>query len=299
MFLPLDNITINELKSDFLSAKEIKVSILRLDKIHPIVSGNKLFKLHYFVKECLLTNHKSLLTFGGGYSNHLAATAFLCKENNIKCIGVIRGEAPKVYSHTLKYCQAMGMQLIFISREAYKNMDLEENRHALKKEFGDCTIVPEGGFAKDGAIGASLIMDLLKNEKPNYVCTCVGTATTLAGLLQNNAQHANIIAIPAIKNMTDIEERVLAITQKKYEITIFGDYHFGGYAKLNEELIYFMNQFYSDYQIPTDFVYTAKMMYGIFDKIKKGFFNKGDNIICIHTGGLQGNLSLKKATLIF
>ncbi len=299
MFLPLDKITLDELKSDYLSTKEIKVSILRLDKIHPTVSGNKLFKLHYFVKKCLLTTHKKILTFGGAYSNHLSAAAFICKENKINCIGVIRGEAPKVYSHTLQYCQEMGMQLIFISRDAYKKMNEAENRLALKKEFGDCTIVPEGGFAEDGAIGASLIMDLLKNVKPSHICTCVGTATTLAGLLQNNAQHTNIIAIPAIKNMTDIEERVFSITKKKYGFTIFGDYHFGGYAKQNEELFQFMNKFYVEYQIPTDFVYTAKMMFGIFDKIKKGFFKKGDNIICIHTGGLQGNLSLQKATLIF
>jgi 1-aminocyclopropane-1-carboxylate deaminase len=299
MFLPLDNITIDELKSDFLSDKEINVSVLRLDKIHPIVSGNKLFKLHYFVKECLLTSHKTILTFGGAYSNHLAATAFLCKENNIKCIGIVRGEAPKTFSHTLNYCIEMGMQLQFISRDDYKNMNADEERQTLKNNFGDCTIVPEGGFAIDGANGATHIMEIIKKDSFTHVCTCVGTATTLAGLLQNNTANAEIIAIPAIKNMTDIEERVFSIIQKKYDFTTFSDYHFGGYAKYNSELVSFMNNFYTEFNIPTDFVYTAKMMYGIFHKIKHHHFAKGANIVCIHTGGLQGNLSLPKDVLIF
>jgi 1-aminocyclopropane-1-carboxylate deaminase len=299
MFLPLDNITLDKLEIPFLKAKGIKISILRLDKIHPTVSGNKLFKLHYFVTKCLLTSHKTILTFGGAYSNHLVATAFLCKENNIKCIGIIRGEKPNTLSHTLLYCIELGMQLFFISRDEYKNMNEVEQRNTLKNRFGDCTIVPEGGYDVEGAKGAAMIMDLLKNENPTHICTCVGTATTLAGLLQNNITNAEIIAVPAIKNMIDIEERIFAITKKKYNFTILGDYHFGGYAKHNKTLIDFMNSFYAENQIPTDFVYTAKMMFGILEKVKDGYFKKGANIVCLHTGGLQGNLSLPTGTLNF
>ncbi len=301
MFLPTDTISFDKLKSDFLSQKGISVTVLRLDKIHNEVSGNKLFKLHYFVEACLQTTHKTILTFGGAFSNHLVATAFLCKEEGLKCIGIVRGEEPKELSHTLKQCKELGMHLHFISRADYKNIDDTKTIKDLQAMFGECIVVPEGGYDKVGADGASLIMNLLKNEKYTHVCTCVGTATTLAGLLMNNESNAAIIAVPAIKNMTDIDERVQQITGSSFKnnLLIFSDYHFGGYAKYNTELITFMNTFYTQYKIPTDFVYTAKMMFAIFDKIKEEYFARGSNIVCLHTGGLQGNASLPEGIFIF
>jgi 1-aminocyclopropane-1-carboxylate deaminase len=297
MFLPTDNISFDKLESNFLSKTGVSVTLLRLDKIHDEVSGNKLFKLHYFIEDCLQTSHKTMLTFGGAFSNHLIATAFLCKEKGIKCIGVVRGEKPTTLSHTLLRCKTLGMQLHFISRNDYRNIG---NKDSLINTFGNCTIVPEGGYGLDGARGSALIMDIIKKENASHICTCVGTATTLAGLLLNNS-NANIIAVPVIKNMVDINDRLLQLTGSRYgdNLTIFGDYHFGGYAKYNTELIDFMNTFYTKYAIPTDFVYTAKMMFVIFDKIKEGYFSKGSSIICLHTGGLQGNASLPNGTLIF
>ncbi len=301
MFLSTDTISFDKLESDFLSKNGVSVTVLRLDKIHNEVSGNKLFKLHYFVEACLQTEHKTMLTFGGAYSNHLVATAFLCKAKGIKCIGVVRGEEPKELSHTLQRCKELGMQLQFISRVAYKNIEDEETTKKLQTVFGECTIVPEGGYSNAGAKGASLIMDIVKNETYSQICTCVGTATTLAGLLMNNENNVEIIAVPVIKNMTDIDERVQELTGNTYNrnLSIFSDYHFSGYAKYNTELIAFMNTFYTEYAIPTDFVYTAKMMYAIFDKINNGYFAKGSNIVCLHTGGLQGNASLPTGTLVF
>jgi 1-aminocyclopropane-1-carboxylate deaminase len=301
LFLPINTISFDKLESDFLSEKGIYVTVVRLDKIHKEVSGNKLFKLHYFVEKCLQTSHKTMLTFGGAFSNHLIATAFLCNKEGIKCIGITRGEEPKELSHTLQRCKELGMYVHFISRTKYKNINDEEIIKNLQNTFGECTIVPEGGFSNEGAKGASLIMNIFKTEKYSHVCTCVGTATTLAGLLMNNKSNAQIIAVPIIKNMIDIEERLEQLTSHSYEnnLSIFSDYHFGGYAKYKNELIHFMNQFYKDYTIPTDFVYTAKMMYGIFDQIKNGYFAKGSNIVCLHTGGLQGNASLPTGSLIF
>jgi 1-aminocyclopropane-1-carboxylate deaminase len=301
MFLPTGNISFEKLESDLLSEKVVSVTLLRLDKIHKEVSGNKLFKLHYFIEACLQTTHKTILTFGGAFSNHLVATAFLCKEKGIKSIGVVRGEEPKTFSHTLLRCKELGMELKFVTRSAYKEIDNYEFIEELKQEYGLSTIVPEGGYAVEGMKGAALIMNLLDNKEYSHICTCVGTATTLSGLLKNNKTDAKIIAVPAIKNMTDILARVLQLTGLTHEenLTIFGDYHFGGYAKYNTELITFMNTFYTEYTIPTDFVYTAKMMFAIFDKIKEGYFPKGSKIICLHTGGLQGNASLPKGTLIF
>ena len=297
----LQHLSFDEITNEDCIAQNIRLTVARLDKIHEEVSGNKLFKLNYFVENCLKSTHKTLLTFGGAFSNHLAATAFLCKEEGIKCIGIVRGEEPLNYSHTLIRCKELGMFLKFIPRKSYG--DIQSNKEMiseLQHVFGDFTLVPEGGFDRIGAQGASLIIELLKDRRFSHICTCVGTATTLAGLLLKKNIDQEVIAIPVIKNMIDIKDKLhfLGVPKQNYPV-VFGDYHFGGYAKHTQELISFMNTFYSETSIPTDFVYTAKMMYAIKDKIKNGYFKSGSNIVCLHTGGLQGNKSLPHGTLIF
>ena len=301
MHLPFAEIEFDEIHSTFIEEAGVSLSMMRLDKIHESVSGNKLFKLHFYIENCLKTNNKTLLTFGGAYSNHLAATAFLCKIKNIKCIGIVRGLEPKILSHTLEFCKANGMILEFIDNETYKNASDKTFEKSLETKYGEFTLVPEGGYGMEGAKGASIIMDLLKNKNATHVCTSVGTATTLAGLLMNCDFVEKIIAIPAIKNMHDIEERLneLGVNFKREKLEIFPEYHFGGYAKHTPELINFMNIFFIENNIPLDFIYTAKMMFGIYSKIKTGYFARGSNIICLHTGGLQGNLSFAKDTLFF
>lgn len=299
MLLPLNNITLDTLHGKLYTKNNITVTIARLDKIHSDVSGNKLFKLHYFIEACLQATHKTLLTFGGAYSNHLVATAYLCNKNNIKSIGIVRGENPAQLSHTLLRCIELGMQLKFISRENYKENSATLANNLLN-EFGDFTMVPEGGYDHDGARGASLIMDAVNNDIYTHICTCVGTATTLAGLLLKKKLYQQIIAIPVIKNMTDIYERLNFLkVEERNKPVVFDEYHFGGYAKYTQELISFMNYFYKEEHIPTDFVYTAKMIYAVADKLKHNYFPDGSNILCLHTGGLQGNKSLKEKSLIF
>jgi 1-aminocyclopropane-1-carboxylate deaminase len=298
MYLPTNNITFDKITADYLTEKEIELSVMRLDKIHETVSGNKLFKLQFYVEKCLKTDHKTIVTFGGAYSNHLAACAFLCKQYGIKCIGIVRGNAYTNLTHTLTACKANDMQLHFVDAETYKSENVEKY---IFKNFGECLIIPEGGFGYDGAKGAAMIMELLKEKNSTYVCTSVGTATTLAGLLMQTNNVEKIIAVPAIKNMLDIENRIteIGVAYNKEKLAILPNYHFGGYAKHTPELLSFMNNIYSTHNIPTDFVYTAKLFYGIMDNIKKDYFKKGSRIICLHTGGLQGNLSLPKDTLIF
>lgn len=301
MYLSVTDFCTEKLESNFLREKDVSVSVARLDKIHPEVSGNKLFKLHYFIEECLQTDHKTILTFGGAYSNHLAATAYLCRLYNLKCIGIVRGEAAAILSHTLLKCKADGMELHFISREEYKNISNGETQKSPVNIYGNCTVVAEGGYSPVGAAGASLIMDVIANEENLIVCTPVGTGTTLAGLMQRKAAGQKIIGVPVIKQLMDIYERLQYLSQgSNLEMPeIFDDYHFGGYAKYNEELISFMNDFYANHGIPTDFVYTGKMMFAIMDKIRQGYFRKGSHIMCLHTGGLQGNQSLPAGKLIF
>ena len=297
----IKNIRFDELENPVFEKKNIKLQLARLDKIHPVISGNKLFKLHYFIDEAMQSNHKTMVSFGGAYSNHLVAIAFAGKESGLKSIGIVRGEEPKNLSHTLQQCLQYGMQLQFITRNEYKNTGQPDFINNLKLKYGDFTLVPEGGYHPLGAAGASLIIDLLKDKNATHICTATGTATTLAGLLLKAQQSQQVITVPVIKNMNDIEERLFYLINKKKHnnLQIFDGYHFGGYAKKTEELINFMNVFYTNYGVPTDFVYTAKMMYAILDKINNNFFPAGSSIVCLHTGGLQGNQSLPPGTLLF
>jgi 1-aminocyclopropane-1-carboxylate deaminase len=301
MLFNILNAPVEVLQDELFQQKKVSVSVLRLDKIHPIVSGNKLFKLHYFLQDAAASCHKTIITFGGAYSNHLIATAYACNISGLKSIGIVRGEKTPALSSTLQQCQGYGMQLKFISREEYADKEEQHFINELKNEFGEYIIIPEGGYHPLGAKGAALIGDTIKANNYTHICTCTGTATTLAGLLINsNGQQ--IISVPALKGMIDIENRINYLCGsnfKKDNLQIFNDYHFGGYAKKTTELISFINYLWQQHQLPTDFVYTAKLFFAIYDKIKNNYFEEKSDILCLHTGGLQGNKSLPANTLLF
>jgi|SRR6185437_135244 len=288
-----------ELHDEIFEENGVNVSMLRLDKIHPVISGNKLFKLIYFLKEAIECVNKPIITFGGAYSNHLAATAFACKQLNIKAVGIARGEKPKAISHTLQFCLQNGMHLEFISRSLYKNKDAEFLQN-LKNKYEEHILIPEGGFSVLGKNGASFINNYFVDKNFTHVCLPVGTATTFAGIVDTNNNKTKIIGLGVLKNFDDIAERFTNLKVPRSKKCFFiGDYHFGGYAKETPELISFMNRFYSKHSIQLDFVYTAKMMFGTYDLISKKYFEPGSNILCIHTGGLQGNGSLAEGKIIY
>ena len=295
MLFDIRNITFDELNSPLLQQKNVQLSVARLDKIHPVVSGNKLFKLHYFLEECASGDYTSIRTFGGAYSNHLVATAFACKKLQVPCTGIVRGEKPANLSPTLLQCMEYNMQLEFVSREEYGNISNEQLTD------GNILNIPEGGFHPLGAKGASLIMDHIKAKQPTHVCLTVGTATTLAGILQKAGNDQQVIAIPVLKGMDDITKRLYTLNGKAdYEqLQIWSDYHFGGYAKKTAALLDCMNELYREYHLPTDFVYTAKMMYAVLEAVQQDHFPPGSHIMCLHTGGLQGNRSLPAGSIIF
>ncbi len=302
MLLKTSNISIDKIESALITEKQVYVSVLRLDKIHPVISGNKLFKLHYFLENALNSAHKTILTFGGAYSNHLVATAYACKLYSLKSIGIVRGERPLKLSHTLQHCIDYGMELQFIPRELFNYRNDPGVIRSITNIWGECEIVPDGGYQPLGAKGASLIMDHIKDTGATHICADIGTATTIAGLLMRTTADQKIFGISVLKGMTDIEDRIKYLTENKADLNqleLFHDYHFGGYAKKTPELITFINNFYRDHTIPMDFVYTGKLMYGVYDLIKKDKFPANSNITCIHSGGLQGNLSLPPGTLIF
>ena len=302
MLFDISKADTEDLHDELFIQKQVTVSVLRLDKIHPLVSGNKLFKLHYFLEETLDSKHKTILTFGGAYSNHLAATAYACKVFQLKSIGIVRGEKAEQVSPTLQQCLQDGMQLKFISRQQYAKKENAIFVNELKVEFGECIIVPEGGYHPLGAQGAALIMDLIKNNNYTHICTASGTATTVAGLLIAAKPGQQVVSFPVLKGITDNKTRIIELTgiSNEYKnLLIFNNYHFGGYAKKTEQLISFMNHCWLEYRLPLDFVYTAKMFFGIIDCIKNDRFEKGSKILCLHTGGLQGNKSLPLSSLLF
>ncbi|GAB3423198.1 1-aminocyclopropane-1-carboxylate deaminase/D-cysteine desulfhydrase [Niabella aquatica] len=277
----------------FLGNGTVSVSVLRLDKIHPVISGNKWFKLRFHLQKAKENNFKTIITFGGAFSNHIAATAAACNSYGFNSIGIIRGEAPKAYSHTLKAAAAAGMQLIFISREAYKNKIIPE---AVNKQ--EHYIIPEGGYSQAGADGAATIP--YNRSLFNTVCCAVGTGTMIAGLLNSKSPGTEVLGFSVLKNNTGIEAEIRKILANPNEkVSINHLFHFGGYAKYKPELITFMNTLYAQTGIPTDFVYTGKLFYGVQHLIKENYFSKGSHILIIHSGGLQGNYSLRKGTLIF
>lgn len=287
------------LKDPILVEKNIELSMLRLDEIHDVISGNKFYKLIYFLEEAAMSSHKTVITFGGAYSNHLAATAYACEEAGINCIGIVRGEKPLLLSPTLLFCKNLGMRLEFISRTQFKSIADESFIAELEKQYGNHILIPEGGFSEKGARGASLITQYFK-ETYSHVCLAVGTATTFAGILSGVGNKSKLIGIDILKNRNDIEERLQFLKAGAYaNYEIVNDYHFGGYAKNTTELLQFMNDFYQKHTIPLDFVYTGKMMFGVYDLLSKNYFPKGSKILCLHTGGLQGNQSLPIGTLIY
>jgi 1-aminocyclopropane-1-carboxylate deaminase/D-cysteine desulfhydrase-like pyridoxal-dependent ACC family enzyme len=288
------------IKDDVAKEKNIEIFMLRLDEIHPVISGNKIFKLYYFLEEVKKTSHKTIITFGGAYSNHLAATAFACKKMGLKSIGLVRGEKPGTLSPTLLFCLEQEMQLEFINRTSFKKIKEPSFLFSLREKYGEHILIPEGGFSIMGAEGAALITQFFKDQSFTHVCVAVGTATTFAGIINGSENTTEVIGFSALKNLNDIKERLSELNvnaDKKF--SFINDYHFGGYAKRTSDLISFINDFYTQHAIPLDFVYTVKMMYGVFDLIKKNYFPSNSKILCIHTGGLQGNKSLPEGTLKF
>ncbi len=256
--------------------------------IHPHISGNKYRKLKYNLIAARHHKKETLLTFGGAFSNHIAAVASAGKEFGFSTIGVIRGEElmhQVEVNPTLKFAKQCGMVFKFISREDYKNKTAEVFTQNLKNEFGDFYLIPEGGTNLLAIKGCEEILVDDDNEF-DYICCSVGTGGTISGLISSSLPNQKIIGFPALKG--DFLQEEISKFATKSNWKLMTDYHFGGYAKINTELISFINQFKDEYNIPLDPVYTGKMMFGIFDLIKKGFFPKSSKILAIHTGGLQG-----------
>ena len=282
-------------------AFEVELFLRREDAIHPFISGNKYRKLKYNILEAKRQKQKALLTFGGAYSNHIAAVAAVGKEFGFKTIGIIRGEelASKISNNpTLSFATECGMQFKFVSRDTYRVKTSIQFLHDLKTEFGNFYLIPEGGTNDLAVKGCEEIL-IEKDHIFDFVCCSVGTGGTISGLINASLPHQNILGFPALKG--NFLQKDISKFAMKTNWELITDYHFGGYAKINSGLVEFINKFKLEYNIPLDPVYNGKMMFGIFDLIEKNYFPKGSKIVAIHTGGLQGidgmNIRLKQKNL--
>ncbi|WKX77379.1 1-aminocyclopropane-1-carboxylate deaminase/D-cysteine desulfhydrase [Zobellia laminariae] len=271
-----------------MTRKKVSLVLKREDRIHPLISGNKYRKLKYNLKEAKTQGFDTLLTFGGAFSNHIAATAYAGKIHGLKTIGIIRGEelAQKWQENsTLKLAESHGMQFKFVSREAYREKDTPQFINDLKEEFGAFYLLPEGGTNPLAIKGCEEILTT-SDANFNVVCCAVGTGGTIAGISNGAFSSQKVLGFPALKGDFLQEDICKFALRENWKLVT--DYHFGGYAKVTEELVSFINDFKLNTQIPLDPIYTGKMIYGILDLIQKGYFPPKTKILAIHSGGLQG-----------
>jgi 1-aminocyclopropane-1-carboxylate deaminase len=276
-----------------LEEKKVELFIKREDLIHPYVSGNKFRKLKYNLQEAKKLKKKALFTYGGAFSNHIVATAVAGKIAGFKTFGIIRGdelgkklEQTLEENATLREAHKNGMKFQFVSREQYRQKLSFGFVEKMKNKWGDFYVIPEGGTNCLAVDGCEEILNKEDSEF-NYICSAVGTGGTISGLINASKKNQKIIGFPALKG-NFLSEEIKKYVGRKKNWSLQKAYHFGGYAKYDEELITFINNFTAETGILLDPIYTGKMLFGILDLVKKDMFSEGTKILAIHTGGIQG-----------
>lgn len=275
---------------------KIQMDVLRTDLLHPVVSGNKWFKLRYYIEEARLLQKKTIASFGGPYSNHLVATAFAASAAGMKSIGYVRGETPHVSNPSLTEARNYGMQLYFLGRTEFA----VQKRTTTHSE--DSYFIPEGGYGSKGAAGAATMLQTIDSRAYTHILCACGTGTMLAGLIKAADAGQQVTGISVLKNNTSITDEVNALLkedEKKKKFQILHGYHFGGYARHPATLLACIRTLWEKEQLPTDIVYTAKLLYAAFDLEQQAYFPEGSRVLLIHSGGLQGNRSLPPNSLPF
>lgn len=266
----------------------ISLYIKREDLLHPLISGNKYRKLKYNLAQAKEEKKETLLTFGGAFSNHILAVAAAGSEYGFKTIGVIRGEElqSKISDNpTLQKAQELSMSFEFVSRENYREKNNPKFIRELIEKIGDFYLIPEGGTNDFAIKGCEEI--LAQNDEPfDYICCSVGTGGTISGLINCSKPGQQVLGFPALKGEFLREDICRFATKPNWDL--IPGYHFGGYGRVSEELIRFINGFYQTHKIILDPIYTGKMVFGVIDLIRKGYFAENSKILMIHTGGLQG-----------
>lgn len=268
-----------------------EITILRLDKVHPIVSGNKKYKLQGYLDAIVASKLEGFVTFGGAYSNHLHAAAYTAHAMGYKAAAYIRGEVPlSQWSSTLHECHRLGMELHFLTRAQYAQKTNEAFLKQIEAKYPKRIIIPEGGSGVLGAKGVAALQEFIA-PRFTHILLAIGSGTTLEGLSSILAPQQQIIGFAPMKNGKYLEH---TINTKQANWQVIDKYHLGGFGKYHPELIHFMNDIYKEFQLPLDIVYTSKLFWGLSEMLQEGYFAPSDNIFVIHTGGLQGNTDIEK-----
>ncbi len=279
---------IQEIKLNIDNPNQVRLYIKREDLIHNIVSGNKWRKLKYNFEYIKKRNIKTILSFGGAYSNHLHALSWLAKKNEIKSIGLVRGEEASKRNPTLSFCFENNMSLYFLDRTTYRESKYDNKIiNYLKEKDKNIYIIPEGGFNEFGVKGCKEIMNEVHKHFDVISCS-IGSGCTAIGLI--NSLHSNqyFLGFCSFKNPFFFNKQIQNHVNSISNWSINFDYNFGGFGKINLKLINFMKYFEKAYQIKLDPIYTSKLFFGLFDMISKKKFPKESRILVLHTGGLQG-----------
>ena len=285
MYLSLEA-PLQEIVDSVLEDKALRVFVKREDLIHDKISGNKWRKLYYNLQYAKEQGFATIVTFGGAYSNHIAATAAAGNEFAFKTIGFIRGEEHSPLNPTLQYAKECGMEFRYIDRSAYREKDAVEFHNEYLSEIQNYYLIPEGGTNELAVKGCQEILGDVVIDFDVVCCPC-GTGGTISGIINSLKKHQKAIGFPALKGAGFLKEEIgVYVKNSHWELNL--DYHFGGYAKVSSTLIEFINNFKEKHQIPLDPIYTGKMMYGLWDLIEKDYFRRGSSIVVIHSGGLQG-----------
>jgi 1-aminocyclopropane-1-carboxylate deaminase len=275
-----------EIQDELLLRAGIRLFMKREDLNHPFISGNKWWKLKYNLEEAVRTGKTTLVTYGGAYSNHIYATAAAAFELKLRSIGIIRGEKHLALNPTLSFAHRMGMELRYVSRSDYRSESMADKTTIHPEEH---YFIPEGGSNRLAVKGVKEFAEKI-NDDFDYLCCPVGTGGTLAGLIEGMPPSTKILGFSVLKGAEFLREEIKNLVEDKVNKSswdLIHDYHFGGYAKATPALHRFISQFINDQNIPLEFIYTGKMMAGIYDLVDKGFFPRGATVLSVHTGGIR------------
>jgi 1-aminocyclopropane-1-carboxylate deaminase len=291
---------IQDIHADLLEARGLRLFIKRDDLLRMgaglALCGNKWRKLKYNLQVARENGYHTLLTFGGAFSNHLAAVAAAGQAFGFETIGIVRGEQPVGLNPTLRFAASCGMRLHYTSRAVYREKEQPAFQEKLRHQFGHFLLLPEGGtnaLALKGCREMAAEIAAQMGNLPHTCCLSVGTGGTMAGLVAGLQGRSRVLGFSALKGdflEGEVQQLLEACfpAQSLHNWAINTDFHGGGYAKADPQLIAFMNAFYQDYDIRLDPVYTGKLFLGLFQLIEQGYFPEGSTILAIHTGGLQG-----------
>ncbi|MFZ1705511.1 MAG: pyridoxal-phosphate dependent enzyme [Saprospiraceae bacterium] len=288
---------LQEVHHPILHRKQIKLFVKRDDLIHPLLSGNKYRKYKYNLQHFKDSNFKTLVTYGGAFSNHLHATAAVCASHEISCVGIVRGEDFDPENPTLLFCKKNGMKLHFVDRETYRKKTMSDEINQIISNYPSPFVLAEGGSNRLALQGVGEICAEISEQMnvfPDFIFCPVGSGATAAGILSSIPSSTKLLAFCVLKNpkLEDVIEKMSGVGQNDNFIFI-PDYTFGGYAKTTPGLMSFIDDFELICNIEIDPVYNAKALYGFFDLVQKDYFKTEQTVIWVHTGGLQGKVAME------